>query len=128
MILAKERHGVDDMNNNDLNELKECVDDGSLYFYLNLDGVEISSKDPVIGNGSLTALLSEQSDHQPKRKHPFIGERLDCYAITNHDTGEFRVTPSDWVVFHVEVFPGSQLVREVVVAWCRKEPIEVTIK
>ena len=103
----------------DIIELKECVGNSSIYFYMSLDGINIIPEDPIVGDR--TCLLNEETDNRPKREHPYVGERLDYCTITNQLTGAFELVPSNWVVFHVEVFPGNQLVREVVVAWCKKE-------
>lgn len=111
----------------DIQELHECFEDASLYLYMALEGVEISSNEPLIGQKT-SLLLRHEADYTPKRKHPYIGQRLENFTITNQATGEYISNHSDWVVFSVQRFLSTSgdmegTLREIVIAWCRKEPV-----
>ncbi len=107
-----------------LSILKECMEDGSLIIFMSLDGIIISSNDPLIGQENSSIVLKSETDFQPSREYPEPGDRLENYHV-NRETGDWYTTPSCWVVFHVEKFLPLplQITREVVIAWCKKEPV-----
>jgi hypothetical protein len=105
-------------NMDTIQDIKDCEEGGSLYIYRTLEGVLGSSEDPVIGNRASLSVLRQETDFTPQRKHPSIGDRIECYQVKGNNVIAFD---SDWVVYHVELFPGTGLIKEVVIAWCRKE-------
>ncbi|WP_160166363.1 hypothetical protein [Calothrix sp. PCC 7507] len=92
---------------------------------MSLDRIIISSDDPLVGEGNCSILLKSEVDFQEKREYPKPGDRLDNYHV-NRETGAWHTTPSHWVVWRVEVFNSAdenQVMREVVIAWCKKESV-----
>jgi hypothetical protein len=107
-----------------LREFKECMEDGSLIIFMSLDGIIVSSEDPLIGQSNCSMLLTSETDFQEAREYPKPGDRLDNYHI-NRRTGAWHTTPSHWVVWRVETFNSAEdnVIREVVIAWCKKDPL-----
>ncbi|MCM0593335.1 MAG: hypothetical protein HEQ35_00890 [Gloeotrichia echinulata IR180] len=108
-----------------LSEFKECMENGSLIIFMSLDGIIVSSDDPLIGQENCSIVLKSETDFQTSRKYPKPGDRLDNYHV-NRETGAWYTTPSHWVVWRVEVFNSAdenQVMREVVIAWCKKETV-----
>ncbi len=105
--------------------LAEIFDDATACFYMTLEGINVSSDDPIIGELTTTLFIKHEIDNTSnKREYPKPGDRLENYHV-NRETGAYYITQSHWVVYEVEIFPNSnpQIMREVVIAWCRLSPI-----
>ncbi|MCC5635581.1 hypothetical protein LC593_06905 [Nostoc sp. CHAB 5844] len=109
-----------------LTQFKEVFADSQICYFMSTDGVIIESKDPIIGEGKVSLCIKTEIDNTSnQREYPKPGDRLDNYHV-NRETGAWHTTPSHWVVWRVEVFNSAdenQVMREVVIAWCKKEPV-----
>jgi hypothetical protein len=106
-------------------KLKDLFEGASAYIYMSLDGISISSDDPIVGEKTATLFLKHEIDNTSnKREYPQAGDRLQNYHV-NLESGKYYTTPSHWVVWKVEMFHShskeTQAMKEVVIAWCKKE-------
>jgi hypothetical protein len=113
-------------NMNQSEELKGLFDKSQACIYMSLEGINISSDDLIVGELTTTLVLHCEIDNTSnQREYPKPGDRLDNYHV-DRKTGAWYTTPSHWVVWRVEVFNSAdenQVMREVVIAWCKKEPV-----
>ncbi len=114
-----------DLNSIDIQELKELTETASTYIYMSFDGITISSDDLIVGDRKGSIVLKTETDYQIVKDYPYVGQRLDNYHV-NHETGAYTTSQSHWIVVHVDKLENHDLdgaLKEVVIAWCKKDPV-----